>query len=1079
MKIRKRLAYILCLALCAAYAAPGALGVYAENEQISEDVILYSNDFENGLNESYNRLGKDGVSKVDTYDLGGEYGKVMRFYGSASNTVTDYRQVRFDFNKSMNSGDVFVISYDLICGQTGNYPFTLYTSKSDSKNIVSTDQYVTVVNSNVAAAYGTYGYYKTADKNTPPAWTPVKLADVSANVPMHIDVMTEMTDGGRNYTFLVDGEIKGRWSNTYNCAVPAVFMSNTVYADKESVYYVDNLVIKQLAKPKAEAAVSGTMGGDTVEITLSDSFGENVLANVKKDNVAIKNRFGESVEIKSVTASGNRLIIKPQNPFEYDENYTVDLSAVTDIYGRTAPNTEFSSQSEVDDEGNIVLRIKNAKAILYDGTEVNLNGEISPEVCGFEFELNARISEWSGGITLNGEPLDLSYDDSRKTLVSKSDGVLIGDGKYIIKTNDKIKNADGVSIRQYENSFVTSRGGIRVADLNWYNRDGAKIEPNTLGANENAKLVMTALNTSGQDGKTVFGYNSVGGERLNGFGFDEINISSGEILNKEVEYTPADSDERVIGFAADDTEKLNLIISAILVDKDMTKADSDERCSVEIGGYKNVSSVIVRVLNKDGNAVFQDIFMPNENGNVNIGFSTGKVSGLYNIYVSGADGKGSVCIPYTYTNPSRNADAIQWLNGLSIVPTAAEFESRANDLGFHNDLYGECSEKFINYVYSMSKMGEFKNADSKTTAGKLNKAAIIAAVESGTAVDIFDYSDELLLGESAASEFLNRNFVNATFKAEVNKRMNKSGFDDKTSANKYFDERFADAFILATVKYSDGTGNISDVIRKLADKAVIDPDKLSQKVMNAIDGRNFDTLTELKAAIDSAYTGGSNSGGSSGLGGSGGGSGSGLKGSVTIDTSAIDDITPTPTPNERIEYTDIDNVPWAVDAIMSLTEKGVVSGTGDGKFNPNANVLREEFTKMAVLAFADKTNAAASGFSDVDKNMWYAEYIDIAAETGIINGIGNNMFGIGEDIKRMDMAVVIYNAALIGGVEFNTDSEKFVDDSDIADYAKTAVYALKSIGVINGKDGGKFEPNASATRAEAAKIIEALLKIKG
>ena len=111
--------------------------------------------------------------------------------------------------------------------------------------------------------------------------------------------------------------------------------------------------------------------------------------------------------------------------------------------------------------------------------------------------------------------------------------------------------------------------------------------------------------------------------------------------------------------------------------------------------------------------------------------------------------------------------------------------------------------------------------------------------------------------------------------------------------------------------------------------------------------------------------------------------------------------------------------------------------------------------------------------------MWYAEYIDIAAETGIINGIGNNMFGIGEDIKRMDMAVVIYNAALIGGVEFNTDSEKFVDDSDIADYAKTAVYALKSIGVINGKDGGKFEPNASATRAEVAKIIEALLKIKG
>ena len=98
-----------------------------------------------------------------------------------------------------------------------------------------------------------------------------------------------------------------------------------------------------------------------------------------------------------------------------------------------------------------------------------------------------------------------------------------------------------------------------------------------------------------------------------------------------------------------------------------------------------MSSVIVRVLNKDGNTVFQDIFMPNENGNINIGFSTGKVSGLYKVYATSADGKGSVCIPYTYTNPSRNAEAIQWLNGLSAVPTAAEFESRADDLGFHND----------------------------------------------------------------------------------------------------------------------------------------------------------------------------------------------------------------------------------------------------------------------------------------------------------------------------------------------------------------------------------------------------------
>jgi len=50
-------------------------------------------------------------------------------------------------------------------------------------------------------------------------------------------------------------------------------------------------------------------------------------------------------------------------------------------------------------------------------------------------------------------------------------------------------------------------------------------------------------------------------------------------------------------------------------------------------------------------------------------------------------------------------------------------------------------------------------------------------------------------------------------------------------------------------------------------------------------------------------------------------------------------------------------------------------------------------------------------------------------------------------------------------------SEKFVDDSNIAGYAKDAVYMLKAINVLSGRETGTVDPTATATRAETAKII--------
>ena len=63
-----------------------------------------------------------------------------------------------------------------------------------------------------------------------------------------------------------------------------------------------------------------------------------------------------------------------------------------------------------------------------------------------------------------------------------------------------------------------------------------------------------------------------------------------------------------------------------------------------------------------------------------------------------------------------------------------------------------------------------------------------------------------------------------------------------------------------------------------------------------------------------------------------------------------------------------------------------------------------------------------------------------------------------------------------GLLKSSAHAQTFTDDSDISDYAKSAVYSLRAMGIINGDDSGRFNPQMSITRAEAAKIIYLAIK---
>lgn len=319
---------------------------------------------------------------------------------------------------------------------------------------------------------------------------------------------------------------------------------------------------------------------------------------------------------------------------------------------------------------------------------------------------------------------------------------------------------------------------------------------------------------------------------------------------------------------------------------------------------------------------------------------------------------------------------------------------------------------------------------------------------------------------------------------------------DSYSTPAEFEKAFNLAYGLALIGSSDMTdieanlksfakvtGECSDEISKITALDSVKKYSVLEDLVTNLNGQTpadkSALSTQLNAVIpsdDGSGNGGNGSGnGTGGTGGGGGGGSAGSSANKTTQSTSIS-VRPIGTPStEEQEYIfgDMKKSHWAAEAVTALKNKGVISGNENGDFEPERTVTREEFTKMVVQITGLELIPGGSKFSDVSADDWFAPYVNAAVEKEIINGISENLFGTGSEISRRDMAVIIDRAIKAKGEALSAKREyaAFADEAEIADYAKEAIKTLYCAEVINGRGEGKFDPNGSATRAEAAKII--------
>lgn len=314
--------------------------------------------------------------------------------------------------------------------------------------------------------------------------------------------------------------------------------------------------------------------------------------------------------------------------------------------------------------------------------------------------------------------------------------------------------------------------------------------------------------------------------------------------------------------------------------------------------------------------------------------------------------------------------------------------------------------------------------------------------------------------------------VYSSFSTEVKSAVFERMLNENFTRYEEYIGSFQEGVFLEKVKMEKYASNMTNLITANQHIFNFDLSNYSQyfdKVNAKLYGKDYvdmnDFKSKLKKAIDDAK--------GSGLPGGGGGGGGGNTNSSPQGLPVVTGNAVAPIIEESKRYfDDLDGVKWAFDAINDLAKKGVIAGRAERQFAPMDNIKREEFVKMIVNAFGFTANDADEiSFNDVSDDAWYYNDIKIAYSLGIINGIDEKHFGAGNLITRQDMATILYRAAEKMGKVFSEEFSLFSDDANMAEYAKKAVYALKNAGVISGTGDNTFEPNASATRAQAAKMI--------
>ena len=174
-------------------------------------------------------------------------------------------------------------------------------------------------------------------------------------------------------------------------------------------------------------------------------------------------------------------------------------------------------------------------------------------------------------------------------------------------------------------------------------------------------------------------------------------------------------------------------------------------------------------------------------------------------------------------------------------------------------------------------------------------------------------------------------------------------------------------------------------------------------------------------------------------------------------------------------FNDISANAWYKTAVQFVYDNGIMSGKGNGKFDPSGDLTRAEFAATLYSMEGQPKLTYKSTFNDVPNGEWYTSPVLWASQIGIASGYGNGKFGVSDSITREQLAMMMYKYATeVRGYESEITEGvlfSFSDADKVSNWAVKAMEWAVTNGIISGTGDNRLNPQGNALRCECAQIL--------
>ena len=175
---------------------------------------------------------------------------------------------------------------------------------------------------------------------------------------------------------------------------------------------------------------------------------------------------------------------------------------------------------------------------------------------------------------------------------------------------------------------------------------------------------------------------------------------------------------------------------------------------------------------------------------------------------------------------------------------------------------------------------------------------------------------------------------------------------------------------------------------------------------------------------------------------------------------------------EEAPFSDVPDSAWYAEAVRVVSERGLMNGTGEGKFSPEEPFTRAQLATVLYRMAGSPPVTGDDDFSDTEPGAWYSGAVLWASQIGVVGGYGDGRFGTGDATTQEQLAVMLWRDAgsyVLGG-EY-TDARGV--ENHASDWAVNAVRWARVDGLFT--DAIPFEPRSAATRAQVADMVQRYL----